>query len=178
MDVAALKPDSFCTVFDMLAPEYFDTPADFIAYVRAVELPRSLHIMSDQEGEIRQAESYLSLVDGESHRLAEATIAATDAALAKANPTAADAEAVIAAFNALFGRQSDAQFIAWGDVTAVFSAARIRDRFDAWSESVDELDDDEPELMFKRLVDEGEFDAHQQEHFDLVCELLSGFPEC
>ena len=75
MDVAALKPDSFCTVFDMcwggpggcmqsmLAPEYFDTPADFIAYVRAVELPRSLHIMSDQEGEIRQAESYLSLVD-------------------------------------------------------------------------------------------------------------------
>ena len=48
MDSSELKPDSFCTVFTtawgapdggaakMLAPEYFDTPGDFVAFVRVV----------------------------------------------------------------------------------------------------------------------------------------------
>lgn len=194
MHSSALQPGSFCTVFDMcwggpgcgmvsmLAPEYFDTPADFIAFVRTVELPRSLEMQCrgiEIDEAFPPAEAYLDSIDAESRALAEATIAAADAPLSEADVAAADAQAVVAAFNSLFGRRGNAQFIAAGDVTAIFGTDRIADFFDAWSEDADDiLDADEPEMVVKRLIDSGEFDPTDRENLELARDLLAGFPNC
>ena len=194
MDAASLQPGSYCTVFDMcwggpgcgmvsmLAPEYFDSPADFVAFVRIVELPRSLDMQCrDIEGKepFPPAEAYLGALGDESRRLAEAAIATADAALAKPKIAEADAETVIAAFNALFGRQGDAQYIAAGDITAVFVTERITESFDAWSaDAEDILDEDEPEVIVKRLIDADDYDPLNGEHIELVRRMLAGFPRC
>lgn len=191
MDAASLRPGSYCTVFamswagpdsgtvSMLAPEYFDSPGDFVAFVRAVELPRSLDMQCHgklKSGEpFPPAEAYLDTLDGESRPLAEAAIAAADAALAKAEITAADAEAVIAAFNELFA--GDAEFVAAGDITAVFGTERITESFDAWSaDAEDLLDAEEPEMIVKRLIDAGEFDPFDAAQLELVRGMLAGYP--
>ena len=195
MDADELRPGSYCAVFDMcwggpgcgmvsmLAPEYFDSPGDFVAYVRVVELPRSLDMMcrglEDASEDHPPAEACLDSVDADSRQLAEAVIAAADAALDTDIVTPSDAEAVVAAFNALFGRRRDAQFIASGDVAAIFTAGRITGQFDAWSaDDEDILDEDEPEMIVKRLLDAGEFDPFSEEHLEPVREMLAGFPNC
>lgn len=195
MDAQELKPGAFCTVFDMcwggpgcgmvsmLAPEYFESPADFVAFVRVVELPRSLDMqcrgLENPEEHFPPAEAYLDSLDAESRPLAEAAIAAADAALAKDVVSPADAEDVIAAFNALFGRHGDAKFIVSGDVTAIFRTERITGFFDAWSRDAEDiLGEDEPEMIVKRLLDTGEFDPSNEEHLEPVREMLAGFPNC
>lgn len=185
-----LRPGSYCVVYDvcwgdqdcdvasMFGPAYFDGPADFVAWVRGVELSRSLSYLCDAGDEDPQTpEAYLDSVDAESRPLVEAAIAAADAALAKPEVTAADAEAVITAFNELFGRDADAQFLAWGDVTCLFQPTEINEEFDAWSEDAgDLLDDDEPQMIVKRLIDDGEFDSGDPEQLEMVREMLSMFP--
>lgn len=195
MDASELRPGSFCTVFvmcwggpgcgmvGMLAPEYFDSPADFVAFVRSVELPRSLDMhcrgLENSDEDFPPAEAYLHSLDTESQQLAKAAIAAADAALARTEPTKADADAVIDAFNALFGRHGNAMYVASGDITAVFGADRITSLFDAWSEDADGiLDADDPEMVVKRLLDTGEFDPGDEDHLVPVREMLAGFPNC
>jgi hypothetical protein len=172
-----------CGMVSMLAPEYFDTPADFVAFVRVVELPRSLEMLfhmstvkSDEA--FPPAEAYLSLAGDDDERAPlEAVIAAADAALAKPEVTPTDAEAVLAAFNAAFA--GDAKFIASGDVSCVFTTDRITDSFDAWSEDAgDLLDSGEPEMIVKRLLDAGEFDPGDPAHVKLVREMLAYYPNC
>ena len=195
----SLRPDSYCVVFDMcwggpdcgtatmLTPEYFDSPADFVAYVRVVELPRSLEMLcgpaasdaAKPDDTLPPAEAFVSRIDQEAQPLAEAVIVAADAALAKPEVTAADAEAVITAFNALFGREDNAQFIAWGAVSAVFGTPRITDSFDAWSADADDLlSPEEPEMIVKRLLDAGEFDAGDPEQLEMARGMLALFPLC
>ena len=195
--VETLQPGSFCVVFDMswdgpergtasmLAPEYFDSPADFVAFVRVVELPRSLEMMcaaahpgaAEPDDAFPPAEAYVPRVDAETQPLAEAAIAAADAALAKSDVSAADAEAVITAFNAVFGREGEAQFIAWGDISAVFGTPRITDSFDAWSADADDLlGPDEPEMIVKGLLETGAFDATDAEHLEMARGMLALFP--
>lgn len=204
MDSAALRPGSFCVVFDMcwggpmcgmvsmLAPEYFDTPADFVAHVRVVELPRSLEMLCrtvpDGEG-FPSAEEYLPLVGEADRALAQAAIAAADAVLAKAakapgdeapaaGTTHADAAAVIAAFNAVFGHYGT-RYIASGDVTCLFSVGRITDNFDAWSDHADDMvGSGEPDMVVKPLLDAGAFDPEDPSHVDLVRDMLQYFPLC
>ncbi|MEI6727109.1 MAG: hypothetical protein WCN81_12905 [Actinomycetes bacterium] len=193
MDSSALQPHSFCTVFSMcwgspggsmvsmLAPEYFDTVGDFVAFVRVVELPRSLFMLTgagDDDQHPHAVEDYVPVVDAEARPLLQALIAATDAALTKPEPAAADAEAVIAAFNALFGRHGDAQFVASGGVAAVFTVQSIRDQFDAWSaDAADLLDEDEPQMIVRRLTDAGELDQQDHVQLEMVQNMLAGFPE-
>lgn len=197
MHSSALQPGSFCAVFDMcwggpmcgmvsmLAPEYFDTPADFVAFVRVVELPRSLEMLcrAVPPGEgFPAAEDYLPLTGEADRRLAEAAIAAADAALSKAaitpaGVTPADAAAVIAAFNALFVHR--AQYIAAGDVSCLFSAERITHSFDAWSDLADGMyDTGEPDMVVKPLLDSGGFDPEDPSHIELVRDMLQFFPRC
>lgn len=188
----ALQPGSFCVVFDMcwggpdvcspklLAPEYFASPGEFIAFVRTVELPRSLSLLVGIESDaswIKPAEVYLDVLGTESRRLAEALLAACDAALAQPVVFSSDAEEVIGAFNALFSEQDDAAFIACGDLTAVFRSGRITSFFDAWSDDAEALlDDDEPEMVVKRLLDSGQFDPDDPRHVDMARSLLAEFP--
>jgi len=192
MHSAALRPDSFCTVFSMcwggpgtcmfsaLAPQNFDTPGDFVAFVRIVELPRSLALMCrDRDDSHTIAEDYLELVDAESRPLLEKAIVVADAALAKDVVAQADAEAVISAFNALFGRRGDAQSVAAGDITAVFPAERVQRRFCAWDDNPGELTEEdlaEPQTVVKRLLDSGEFDPVDAEHLSVARAALADFP--
>jgi hypothetical protein len=167
-------------MFSAIAPEYFDTPGDFVAFVRVVELPRSLYMMVNDRDESREdPEDYLDAVDTESRPLLETAIATTDAALAKPEVSAADAQAVIAAFNALFGRRGDAQFVAAGDITAVFAAERVQSRLWAWDDDPGELTDEdkaEPQWIVKELLDAGEFDMANFEHLETARATLAEFP--
>ena len=189
----ALQPGSFCTVFEMcwgeadcdkgrlLTPEYFDGPADFVAFVRVVELRRSLELLCGRPEACEPfppAEAHVPLADPEVRPLAEKVIAVADAALAVSEVTMYDAEDVIAAFNALFSRDGQAEFVAWGDLSAVFATASITDEFDAWSaDATDLLDEDEPQMIVKRLLEAGEFDPTDPEHVDMARGLLSWFPQ-
>ena len=195
MHAESLRPGSFCAVFDMcwggpgcgmlcmLAPEYFDDPADFVAFVRVVELPRSLELLfhlqtvaSDEP--FPPAEAYLPLAASDDERAPlEAAIAAADAALARSEVTPADAESVIAAFNAAFG--GSAKFIASGDATCFFTTGRITDSLDGWSGyAVSLIDSGEPDVVVKRLLDAGEFDPGDPAHVELVREILAYYPNC
>jgi hypothetical protein len=193
MQAAALRPGSFCTVFQMcwggpecergrmLTPEYFEGPADFIAYVRVVELRRCLEFLCGKPEACEPypaAEAHLPLADPEARPLAEKVIAVTDAALAVGDVTTYDAEDVIAAFNALFSRNGEAEFVAWGDLSAVFATGSITDEFDAWSaDGADLLDDDEPQMIVKRLLESGEFDPDDPEHVEMARGMLAWFPQ-
>ncbi len=118
------------------------------------------------------------MADPEVKPLAEKVIAVADAALAVSDVTTYDAEDVIAAYNALFSRSGEAEFVAWGDLSAVFATASITDEFDAWSaDAADLLDEDEPQMILKRLIEAGELDPHDPEHVELARGLLSWFPQ-
>jgi hypothetical protein len=88
----------------------FDDPADFVAWLRVVELPRALRVLcGPPEACVPFPPAEVSLpAAGELRPSAEAALAAADAALARANVTAADAETVIAAYNALTASRGDA----------------------------------------------------------------------
>ncbi len=193
MSTESLQPGSFCTVFEMcwggddcdrgrlLTPEYFDGPADFVAYVRVVELRRSLELLCGRPEACEPfppAEAHVPLADPAARQLAERVIAVADAALAVTEVTMYDAEDVIAAFNALFSPSGQAEFVAWGDLSAVFATASITDEFDAWSaDAADLLDEDEPQMIVKRLLEAGEFDPRDPAHVDLARGLLAWFPK-
>ena len=73
--------------------------------------------------------------------------------------------------------RGDAEFIAAGNVTAIFSTERITDSFDAWSaDAEDLLEEDEPEVIVKRLIEVSEFDPFDASHLELVRSMLAGFP--
>ena len=134
--------------------------------MRVVELQRSLDLAGGQEDAAG------------SRPLPETAIAAADAALAKPEVTVLDAEDVIAAYNALFCCDGQAEFVAWGDLSAVFATASITDEFDAWSEDgSDLLDEDEPQMIVKGLLEAGEFDPNDPEHVAMARGLLSWFPQ-
>jgi len=193
MQAESLQPGSFCTVFEvcwggpdcpagrLLTPEYFDGPADFVAFVRVVELPRCLEQLCGRPEACEPfpaAEAHLPLAAPEVRPLAEQVIAVADAALAVSEVTMYDAEDVIAAFNALFSRDGAAEFVAWGDLSAVFATASITDEFDAWSEdAADLLDEDEPQMIVKRLLEAGDFDPRDAGHVEMARGLLSWFPQ-
>lgn len=193
MQPEALQPGSFCTVFQMcwgeddcekgrlLTPQYFDGPADFVAYVRVVELRRSLELLCGKPEACEPfppAEAHVPLADPEVRPLAEKVIAVADAALSVSEITLYDAEDVIAAYNALFSRDGEAEFVAWGDLSAVFATASITDEFDAWSaDGSDLLDEDEPQMIVKGLLEAGEFDPRDPEHVEMARGLLSWFPQ-
>jgi hypothetical protein len=192
MQAEALQPGSFCTVFAMcwggpdcerqrlLTPEYFDGPADFVAYVRVVELRRCLEYLCGRPEACEPfpaAEAHLPLADAEARALAEKVIAVADAALAVSEVTTYDAEDVIAAFNGLFGRDGEAEFVAWGDLSAVFATASITDEFDAWSaDGADLLGDEDPQMVLKSLLESGDFDPHDPQHVEMARGLLAWFP--
>lgn len=190
MDVGSLRPDSFCVVFDMcwggpacggaslLAPEYFDSPADFVAWLRAVELPRSLHMMCGGDDAAHpKAEGYSDLLGSDLRPLLETVISAADACLAAPDVDADAAQAVITAFNDLFGRRDDAQFVASGGVGAVLRADRIREHVLLLDEDGNsDYEEDEPPRPFMRLVEEGRFDVRDPEQFAQARQLLAGFP--
>ena len=59
------------------------------------------------------------------------------------------------------------------------STERITHLFDAWSADADDiLNEDEPEMVVKRLLDTGEFDPSSEEHLEPVREMLRGYPQC
>lgn len=193
MQSESLQPGSFCTVFRtcwggspecekgrLLTPEYFDGPADFVAFVRVVELRRSLEMLCGKPESCEPfppAEAHVPQADPEVKQLAEAVIAVADAALAVTDVTTYDAEDVIAAYNVLFGRNGEAEFLAWGDLSAVFATGDITDEFDAWSaDAADLLDVDEPQMLVKGLIDAGEFDPRDPGHVEMARDLLSWFP--
>jgi hypothetical protein len=187
-----LQADSFCVVFDMcwggpdvcdprlLAPEYFASPGDFVAFVRTIELPRCLGLLIGLERDaswIKPVETYLEVLGTESRALARAVVTACERALAQPVVFASDADEVIGAFNSLFSEHDDAAFIAFGDLTTVFASRRITSCFDAWSEDAEGLlGDDEPEMVVKRLVDAGELNPDDPSHLALARELLAEFP--
>lgn len=126
--VSALRPESFCVVLETprtaldgtpsvrLTPQCFAGPADFVAHLRIVELPRSLRRrfgVAESCSAHPPAEVYEPLAGADSEPLVAAAIAAADAALAKPEVAAADAERVIGAFNALFGTRGT-RFVASG----------------------------------------------------------------
>jgi len=81
----------------------FDDPADFVAWLRVVGLPRALRVLCGPPEScvpFPPAEACLPAA-GELRLPAEAALLAADAALSRPRVTAADAEAVIAAYNAL-----------------------------------------------------------------------------
>jgi len=136
---SSLRPGSFCVVLETprtaldgtacgrLTPRCFAGPADFVAHLRIVELPRSLRRrfgVVESCSAHPPAEVYAPLAGADSEPLVAAAIAAVDATLAKPEVTAADAERVIAAFNALF-ETSGTHFVA--------SGARARELLDELS---------------------------------------------
>ena len=189
---ASLRPDTFCVVLDthwddpgscltsMLAPEYFPTPADFVAYVFIIELPRALaHYVNcpADDAELRPAQTYLDGLTGETRIEAEEAIAVCEAVLVQPEIDADAAEAVLGAFNTVF--DDHASFIAHGDLTAVLTCRRIQQQFDAWSDDADALlNDDDPEMVVRRLVEAGEFEPASEIHLDLARNLLALFPLC
>jgi hypothetical protein len=190
-NIETLKPDSFCVVLSvcwggpggcmmsMLAPEYFDDESDFVAYVRAVEIPRSLHIMLFSEGPVNEAEKYLPLTDAETRLLLERLIAVTDAALLQDKVTRQSAADVIDAFNALFGRNSDVQFVASGDVAAVIECESIVDHIVGDTYCVRPDDGaEEIEIDVVELVESGRFDPLDELHFKAAQYSLASFPRC
>lgn len=193
MEPENLQPGSFCTVFRtcwggpdceqgrLLTPEYFDDPADFVAFVRVVELRRSLEMLCGRPESCEpfpSAEAHVPLADPQARPLAEKVIAIADNVLALTEITTYDAEDVIAAYNAVFGRNGEAEFVAWGDLSAVFATGVITDEFDAWSvDAADLLDEDEPQMIVKRLIEAGEFDPRDPEHVEMARGLLAWFPQ-
>jgi hypothetical protein len=95
----------------------FDDPADFVAWVRVVELPRALRVLcGPPEACVPFPPAEVSLPRaGELRPLAEAVLAAADEALQRPRVEAADADAVIAAYNALTAEAGDASLAAVRD---------------------------------------------------------------
>lgn len=188
----SLQADSYCVVLDthwdepgtclasMLAPAYFESPGDLVAYVVVIELPRSLARLvnaSYDDGELKPAETYLDGLSGERRIAADSALAVCEAVLAQPEIDASAAEAVLGAFNGVC--DDHAAFIAHGDLNAVFRCRRITDQFDAWSDDADGLlNDDDPEMVVRRLVADDAFDPTSAIHLDLARNLLALFPLC
>lgn len=209
MDTGRLTADSFCVVFDMrwggaagglsriLAPEYFESPVDFIAWLRAVELPRSLRMLCGEGHVMADAEAYLPCVPEHARDLLEQLIATLDellglraggagaagatapssgaGGLGLTMPDESDARRAVAAYNALFGRRDDAEFVACGDLAAVFAAPRIREQLLTPAEGGEEGSVEAARALL-RLVDEGTFDAHDPAQLHRARRLLARFP--
>lgn len=189
---SSLQAGSICVVLDthwddpgscltsMLAPAYFDSPEDLVAYVVVIELPRSLARLvnaSVDDAALQPAATYLEGLTGERRLAAEAALAVCEAVLAQPAIETAGAEAVVGAFNSVF--DDHAAFIAHGDLNAVFACRRITEQFDAWSDDADALlRDDDPEMVVRRLVEADALDPSSEVHLDLARNLLALFPLC
>lgn len=184
-DVASLQADNFCVVYElcwggpgscavsMLTPEYFTGAADFLAWLRVVDLPRALRLMTGVDETSRAvAEDWRGdLTEEELPRL-DGLITAIDEGLSHAEPGRAEAEAALGAYNALFGRHGDARFLAWGRWSDVLRAERIQASFDGV------YDADTPEAELLRQARENALDPTDEKQLAVAREILAIYPLC